>query len=39
MEDEVMSDGNWPDPARPGEPEDASLRSDYLLTLGSGLIF
>lgn len=30
-----MSDGNWPDPERLGQPEDVSLCSDYWLARGS----
>lgn len=29
-----MKEGNWPDPERPGEPEDASKQGDYLLAIG-----
>ncbi len=29
-----MTDGNWPDPNRPGEPEDVTKAADYLLSNG-----
>lgn len=30
-----MNEENWPDPERPGQPEDVSLCSDYWLARGS----
>lgn len=29
-----MTDGNWPDPNRPGEPEDVTKSADYWLSDG-----